>query len=39
MIKTLEMCNIQLTLSKQIIVMGENENCYEAQDVIKHLNV
>ena len=38
-IKTLENCNIQLIHDKQIIILRENENCYEAQDVLKHLNV
>ena len=38
-IKTLEKCNIQFHLSKQIIILRDDENCYEAQDVIKHLTV
>ena len=38
-IKTLEKCNIQLIQDKQIIILREDENCYEAQDVIKHLVV
>lgn len=36
-IKTLENCSIQLHHEKQIIVLEESENCYEAQDVLRHL--
>ena len=38
-IKVLVDCQISCTLQQQIIVMREDENCYEAQDVLKHLNV
>jgi rRNA processing protein Krr1/Pno1 len=37
-IKTLENCNIQLIHDKQIIILRDVENCYEAQDVISHLS-
>ena len=37
-IKTLENCNIQFHLNKQIIILGDDENCYEAQDVLRHLS-
>jgi hypothetical protein len=37
-IKTLENCNIQFSLNKQIIILRDDENCYEAQDVLRHLS-
>lgn len=37
-IKTLENCNIQFFLCKQIIILRDDENCYEAQDVLRHLS-
>ena len=38
-INSLKLCNIRVKCEQQIIILRENENCYEAQDVIKHLNV
>ena len=38
-IKTLEICGIPVVYGQQIIILREDENCYEAQDVLKHLNV
>ena len=37
-INSLEKCNIQLIHSQQIIILEDDENCYEAQDVLRHLN-
>lgn len=38
-IKSLELCSITCSISNEIIVLREDENCYEAQDVLKHLRV
>ena len=38
-INSLELCNIRVTQLQQIIILRDDENCYEAQDVLKHLNV
>lgn len=35
--KTLELCSIQLHYEQQIIILRDDENCYEAQDVLRHL--
>ena len=37
-ISLLEKCNIQVKLEQQIIILGDDENCYEAQDVLRHLS-
>lgn len=38
-IKTLELCNIQLIHDKQIIILRDDENEYCAEDVKKHFNL
>lgn len=38
-IKTLELCNIQLIHDKQIIILRDDENEYSAEDVKKHFNL
>ena len=34
----LELCSIRVVYDKQIIIMRENENEYDAEDVKKHFN-
>lgn len=36
--ETLKLCNIQFFEEQTIIVLRDDENCYEAQDVLRHLN-
>lgn len=36
--QTLKLCNIHFAEQQQIIILRDDENCYEAQDVLKHLH-